>query len=205
MNLMNCRVIPSSNDEADPLISLEDLRLHCSVVPYDEDSDGNFTHPDDTLLQALLLAAIERAEDFTGLSIQLKSYEGALDEFPEDGGVLEIPNPPLVEIISISYGNDSEIEYFYDYALDDNAMPARVKPLGGASWPTFTYALGGVRVTFDAGYDSTTLPNVIRQALLLMVGDWYKNREDSTDKQQMTIPNGAMALLRPRRVLLGFA
>lgn len=203
--MMRCKVIPSSDDDADPLISLDDLRLQCSVVPYDEESDGNFTHPDDDLLVALLAAAVDRAENFTGLSIRLKSYEGALDAFPDCGGVIEIPNPPLVELISVLYGNDSEMLAFDDWALDDYSQPARVKPLAGAAWPTFAYPLAGVKIAFDAGYYADTLPAAIRQALLLMVGDWYEHREDSGDKQNFPINNGVMALLRPYRVLLGMA
>lgn len=204
MTRMRCKALPSSDDEGDPLVTLEALRLQCSVVPYDEDSDGAFTHPDDDLLVALLAAAVDRAENFTGLSIRLKSYEGALDAFPDDGGEIEIANPPLVEIHGVTYGNDSEVLEFTDWALDDYSQPARIKPLTGG-WPSFSYALAGVKIAFEAGYTAADLPAAIRQALLLMVGDWYEHREDSTDKQNWPLNNGAMALLRPYRVELGFA
>lgn len=205
MSLMRCKVIPSTDDDADPLIALDALRLQCSVVPYDQDSDGNLTHPDDDLLVALLAAAVDRAENFTGLSIRLKTYEGALDAFPACGAPIEIANPPLVEILSVLYGNDSELQAFDDWALDDYSQPARIQPLAGAAWPVFTYPLAGVKIAFEAGYDATNLPAAIRQALLLMVGDWYEHREDSGDKQNYPIANGVMALLRPYRVLLGMA
>lgn len=205
MSLMRCKVLPSSDDEGDPLITLAALRLQCSVVPYDEDSDGNYTHPDDDLLVALLAAAVDRAERFTGRSIRLKSYEGALDAFPDDGGEIEIAHPPLVEIHSVLYGNDSEMLDFADYALDDYSQPARIKPLGGLAWPTFSYPLAGVKIAFEAGYAAADLPAAIRQALLLMVADWYEHREDSSDKQNWPLNNGVMALLRPYRVELGFA
>lgn len=204
MNSMRCKVLPSSDDAGDPLITLEALRLQCAVVPYDEDSDGNLLHPDDDLLVALLAAAVDRAEQFTGLSIRLKAYEGALDAFPACGKEIEIARPPLVELLGVTYGNDSEVTYFADYALDDYSQPARIKPLSGA-WPTFTYPLAGVKISFEAGYTAADLPAAIRQALLLMVGDWYEHREDSTDKQNYPINNGVMALLRPYRVELGVA
>lgn len=206
MNMMRCKVIPSSDDDAgDALITLEALRLQCSVVPYDEDSENVFTHPDDALLEALLAAAIDRAENFTGLSIKLKAYEGALDAFPEDGGPIEIAYPPLVEILGVTYGNDSEMQFFDDYALDDYSQPARIQPLSPGAWPTQAYPLAGIRISFEAGYDATNLPAAIRQALLLMVGDWYEHREDSGEKQNYPLNNGVVALLRPYRVLLGFA
>lgn len=204
MSTMRCKVLPSSDDAGDPLITLEALRLQCSVVPYDEDSDGNLSHPDDALLVALLAAAVDRAENFTGLSIRLKAYEGALDAFPPCGAAIEIARPPLVELLGVTYGNDSEVTDFADYALDDYSQPARIQPLAGA-WPSFSYPLAGVRIAFEAGYTAADLPAGIRQALLLMVGDWYEHREDSSDKQNHPLANGVMALLRPYRVELGAA
>jgi len=202
--MMRCKVIPTSDDD-DDILTLEECRAQCSVVPYDDDSDGATSHPDDTLLLAYRDAAIESAEAFTGLSIKLKTYEGALDEFPDDGEAIEIANPPLVEIESVLYGSDSETAAFTDFAVDDYSQPARIKPLAGAAWPTFDYALAGVRIRFQAGYTAATLPKALKQALLLTIGDWYEHREDSTAKAMTVLPNGAESLLRPLRVRLGMA
>lgn len=196
---MRCKVIQTSDDD-DDFISLDECRLQCAVVPYDIDS-----HPDDALLVAYRDAAIESAEAFTGLSIKLKTYEGALDAFPDDGGEIEIANPPLVEVESVLYGSDSETTAFTDFAVDDYAQPARIKPLAGSAWPTFDYALAGVRIRFQAGYTAATLPKAIKQAILLTVADWYEHREDSAEKALTEIPNGAQSLLRPLRVNLGMA
>jgi len=201
---MRCKIIPTSDDE-DDLLTLAECRAQCSVVPYDDDSDGVTSHPDDALLLGYRDAAIESAEAFTGLSIKLKTYEGALDAFPDDGEAIEIANPPLVEIESFLYGNDSEATEFLDFALDDYSKPAQIKPLFG-EWPTFdSYPLAGVKIRFQAGYTATTLPKALKQALLLTIADWYEHREDSTEKAATTIPNGAESLLRPLRVRLGMA
>lgn len=198
--MMRCKVIPTSDDD-DDLVTLAECRLQCAVVTYDIDS-----HPDDALLVAYRDAAIESAEAFTGLSIKLKTYEGALDAFPDDGGEIEIARPPLVEIESVLYGNDSETTAFLDFAVDDYSKPARIAPLAGAAWPTFdTYPLAGVKVRYQAGYTAETLPRAIKQAILLTVADWYEHREDSAEKALSEIPNGAQSLLRPLRVNLGMA
>lgn len=200
---MRCKVIPTSDDD-DAIITLAECRAQCSVVPYDDDSDGVETHPDDALLLIYRDAAIEAAETFTGLSIRLKTYEGALDAFPDDGAEIEVANPPLVEIESVLYGNDSETTAYADWTLDDYSKPARIKPLLG-DWPTLDYPLAGVKIRFQAGYTATTLPKALKQAILLMIGDWYEHREDSTEKAATTIPNGAESLLRPLRVNFGMA
>lgn len=191
------------------LLSIETCRAQCEVVPIDGDSDSE-THPDDALILGMLDAAVEAAEDFTGLSIQLRTLEIALDEFPD--GAIEIPRPPLVELISVSAGNDSDGELDpATYTLDDYGDMARLKPV--TTWPTVIAAPNTVKIRFRAGYsaegaadtDAPPLPSAIRAAILLMTAHLYANREEGADKAVTSIPFGFHALLRPKRVRLGFA
>lgn len=41
--------------------------------------------------------------------------------------------------------------------------------------------------------------NRMKVAQLLIIGDWYKNREDTTDKTLCEIPNGAKSILLSMR------
>lgn len=220
-----------------PLFTIEELRAQCQVVPIDVDSDGTPTHPDDDLLSSFLDAAVDAAEDFTGLTILPRTYEMALSQFPHmrpfgvygglyGGGLgwdgyggyrrhhqhaIELTNTPLIEVLSFIVGEGSDAVAFEqdtDYLLDDYEQFARLLPI--TQWPTLTYSVNTIKIQFRAGYEldsdgNGVVPKAIRQAIMLMVGDWYKNREDSNDKQAYTIPNGAQALLRPKRVRLGAA
>ena len=59
-----------------------------------------------------------------------------------------------------------------------------------------------VTVRFVAGYgDATTLPPAIRQAILLMVGDWFRHRETAAAGAASALPlaAGVDALLAPHR------
>ena len=194
------------------VLSLETCRQHLEVIPIDGDSD-NESHPDDALILGMLDAAVAHAEQFTGLSISLRTWEAALDEFPADG--IELPRPPFIELLSFSAVNDSDGELDAStYLVDDYGTPEQPVVLRAVtSWPTVTKSPATVKIRYRAGYqseedpdsDAPPLPRSLRAALLLMLGHLYENREDSVEKALASIPNGAEALMRPLRVRLGMA
>lgn len=225
MNPISAKVIVRSTSR---LFSLATLYQQCEIVPIDDiDSDGNGTHPDDDLLLAFLDAAIDHAERFTGRSILIRTYEAALDEFPtrrnrwlvEPSSVLypgiEIPYPPLIEVITFSYTDDSdgELEQDTNFTVDTYGDKAVLRPV--STWPTIvTPAANRVKIRYIAGYsgevepdsDAEPLPGGIKAAILLMVAHLYKNREAVNVGNIITeFPLGVEALLRPWRVLTGMA
>lgn len=191
------------------VLTLAELRRQCEVVPYESDSDGELTHPDDDLLLGYLDAAVEHAENFMGRAVALRTYEIALNAFPCGADAIELPMPPLVELVSFTSADDSDGAIdAATYVLDDYYVVPRIVPL--AAWPYMTASPNAVKVRFRAGYSSTDsdaqpLPHAIKQALLLTVADWYQNREDNVEGSVMPLPNGAMALMRPLRVRLGMS
>ena len=75
----------------------------------------------------------------------------------------------------------------------------------GQSWPGTTLkTAAGVTITFVAGYGATSasVPESIRQAILLLVGHWYENREATVGVGNMQVlPMGVKALLSDYRVM----
>jgi uncharacterized phiE125 gp8 family phage protein len=137
------------------------------------------------------------------------TYEVALDEFPTDNdGIIELPMGPVTSIVSVNVGTDSDsLLASSEYTLDDFSVPNRLVPV--TIWPAPATATNNIRIIYTAGYelnlsDGQTIPNTIVQAMKLLLADWYKHRED-TDINDVQIPNGAQALLRPHRVRLGMA
>jgi uncharacterized phiE125 gp8 family phage protein len=55
----------------------------------------------------------------------------------------------------------------------------------------------GVQVNFIAGYtDKTLVPRHLKQAILILVGHWYENREEAASgRPYEEIPLGARDLL----------
>jgi uncharacterized phiE125 gp8 family phage protein len=76
-----------------------------------------------------------------------------------------------------------------------------VYPVVNESWPTVAAAPSALRITCTAGYGGTgeTVPAKIRQAIILMLADFYENRENPKMSLNM---NAAANLLHPYRSLL---
>lgn len=198
---MKLRVLSEAADEP---ITLEEARAHLEAQAY---GDADVDLLDDTMILGWLKAAMEYAEQFTGLSFIQRDYEGALDEFPAE--YIEIPVGPVLYVDSVTTGqatvsssDDAEVSFVFD----EFSVPARIYPL--TSWPSVTATVNGVRVRFTAGYggsDGDALPWSVRAAILLLLGHLYANRETNTEKALADVPMGTDALLRQHRVRLGMA
>lgn len=185
----------------EPLLSIEQLRRQCEVVPDQVDTEGNEFHADDPLLEEYLASAIDMAEDFTGLAIAPGLVVGYLDAFPS--GYIDVPIAPVSGVVSFVTAPGETDETEVPFTLDDTEQFPRLYP--SPTWPAFTSTRNGVQVLLSVGPeqgtdDTVTAPSAILQALKMAVGDWYANREDS-DK----LPVRAEALLRPKRIRLGMA
>jgi uncharacterized phiE125 gp8 family phage protein len=196
-------------------LTVDECRAHLEAQLY---GDTGLDDIDDAMIEGWLSAAREYCEDFLGLSLATKTLEIALDEFPTSlsvgGKYIELPMGPVRDILFISgeepssdMDSDSELDPT-TYVLDTYRTPNRIAPV--SSWPIVTAATNAIVIRYLAGYgvDSDggqVLPKSIRAAILLILGHLYAHRENDTEVALTTIPTGAEALMRPRRVRLGMA
>lgn len=201
---MGLKIIAQPTGE---LLTIDECRQHLNVQPYEIDSDGVGTHPDDAQIMAMLSAARAYCENFLGLSIAQRTYELTLDQFPV--GPISVTLSPLVTVESVTVGEGSDALLDPEtYLVDDYSVPALLLPL--PVWPSVTAATNLIRIRYVAGYgsgsDDVPLPWEIRAAMLLMLGHFYANREAvNIGNITSDIPFGVDALLRPLRVRLGMA
>lgn len=174
-------------------VTLTDAKTHLRVVDTD----------DDAYIDGLIVAATERAESFTERPFITQTWAAHLDRFP--GYVVRLPLPPLQSITSITYHDTADAEQTLvasDYYVDNKSNPARVIPVD--SWPA-TYARpNAVTITMVVGYGvaPVDVPQTIRQAILLMIGDMFENREESVIGTTVSaLPITAEHLLRPYRLV----
>jgi uncharacterized phiE125 gp8 family phage protein len=208
----------------DPVLPLTVLRQHLELVAIDGTSDDE-THPDDDLILGFLAAAVDYAEDYTGLSILERTLEMGLDIFPRNAGGVAMKRPPVIEILSFTGadGSDGEMDSGDHYTLDDYSNPPMLFPI--STWPTVTRTPNLIKIRYragfrregtlgdsddpgaesDAGSGAKPLPKGIRAALLLMLGHLYENRSDSVEKAMASIPLGVNALLGMKRIETSFA
>ena len=153
-------------------VSLAEAKAQCRV-----DSDD-----ENTFITGLIQAAREYVEDTSHRALLTQTWRLSLDAWPACDEI-ELPRPPLQSVTSLVYYDSAGTLYTLDsskYGVDTDSEPGRVVLNWGESWPSLTLrSFNPVQVTFKAGYgdDADDVPLHLRQAILLIIGHWFENRE----------------------------
>lgn len=145
---------------------------------------------EDTWISDHITAAREYCENHIGQCIATQTIEQYLYNFPS---FIKLEKTPVISVTSIKYkdylGTETTIAAT-EYIADLDSGSSIIIPAYGLTWPSFApYLLNPIRVVYLAGM---TCPKAIKQAMLLLVGDWYKNREDM---EASSAPTAAKKLL----------
>jgi len=166
-----------------------------------------------TLVERALKAAVNISETFTNRRFVTQTWEYYLDSWP-DSRDIEIPLPPLVSITSIKYTLDDAVQYTMpagDYAVDPLSEPGIVRLKRTASWPSGTLSeVNPIVIRFVCGFGAAaSVPDEIKQAIIMITGDCYENREDistatGTIISQMELKNNSSTRLFPFKIFQEF-
>jgi uncharacterized phiE125 gp8 family phage protein len=185
-------------------VSLLQAKQHLRVTTTDEDA----------LISALIVAARGHAEDYTGRRLVTQTWDYFLDCFPwyrdyprwQSWCSIEIPNAPLQSVASVKYIDESGAEQTIDpsgYLVDAKSEPGRVSPAYGVTWPTPRLQMNAVTIRFVCGYGlAAAVPYPITAAILLIIGELYNHREETTSSSVAELPRGVESLLYPYRLVL---
>ena len=137
---------------------------------------------DDTLIDNLILAARNRLEVDTGRALITQTWDMFMDKFPDNNGAIQVPKPPLQSVTSLKYIDTDGVEQTWDssnYRVDTDSEPGRITPAYNVSWPTPRSVTNAVTIRYICGYgDATTdIERALLQAMLMLIGHWYENRE----------------------------
>lgn len=190
---MGIRVVTPPASEP---VTLTEAKTHMNVV-------GT---ADDTYISTLIVAGREYCEGFQARAHVTQTLELTLDAFPSERYV-ELPRPPLQSVTSVVYKDDDGIDTTFaasNYAVDTKSFVGKIVLMPSASWPSFDpYPVNAVSITYVAGYGAaSTVPAHVKQAMLLLIGHWYENRETiliGTVSKQLEFT--VSSLLAMRRVL----
>jgi uncharacterized phiE125 gp8 family phage protein len=145
------------------------------------------TSDDDTYIGTLITAAREWCEQYLDRTLVHTQWVMRFDRFPPNGeDPVELPRPPMVTsgtatAVSVTFTSEAGTTSTYstsEYRVDRNATPGTVKPLYGFAWTPHREDDNSISVTWWAGYGAvgSSVPAVIRHAILMLVGHWYENR-----------------------------
>jgi len=160
---------------------------------------------EDILIGSLITAARNFVENFTRRALIEQSWKLTLDQFP--CWEIYIPKPPLISITKFEYLNSlgltASLTETVDFIKDIESEPARLTPFYLGTWPIAYNQMNAVSITYKCGYGAAaaTVPTAIKQSILLLVGHWYNNREQTVPINLSQIPLGAEYLLWPYRDL----
>ncbi len=186
----DCYAVARISDPASEPVSLAEAKAQCRV----EHSD------DDAYISALVAAARMRVEDDLGIVLVSHQWRLTADGFPCGGGRIEIPRTPLISVESVAYvdvNGDAQTMDAAGYRVI--AAMGVIEPTLNGSWPSTAAVTGAAVVEFTAGYGvAASVPGPIKQAIKLMVGHWYRNRESVVMGTIVApLPHGVDWLLGP--------
>ena len=179
-------------------VSLADIVSHLRIDSSDEDS----------LLLSMIEAARDYCESYQNRAYITQTWELALVSFPS-GNEIILPRPPLQSsptAPTVKYYDTADVEATMaaaDYMVDTYAEPGRIVLKYEKTWPSTTLRpANGVIIKYVAGYGATaaTVPERIIQAIKLLVGHMYENRESTDIKELKEIPFAVHSLLGLDRI-----
>ncbi|MEO8678153.1 MAG: hypothetical protein ABI665_03850 [Vicinamibacterales bacterium] len=124
---------------------------------------------EDALVDGWVLAATSYFEELTGRQIMTATREAWLDACPDSRGRIEIPKPPLQQIVSVAYvdasgtlqpsfgdGASPEVlSYAVKAPQGPHAARGWIEPVSGVQWPSTLAESGAVRIRYRCGYGDT--------------------------------------------------
>lgn len=178
----------------EPPVTTTEAKLHLRVDHSTED----------TYIAALVAAAVSHVENMLGITLTTTTLESHFGCFPT-GREIRLFRGPLQSVTSVEYVDQNGDEQTLDaanYFVDIHQTPGRIVLDGSASWPATDDRPNAVTITHVVGYgdDAADVPQDITRAIYLIIGEWYRSRENSVIGNIINqIPKAADVLLFPHK------
>lgn len=177
-------------------VSLDEAKAHLRVDGTDEDN----------LITNLIKAATSYVDGYAGILGRALITQTWRRDFSTFADMMRLPVRDAISISSITYYDTANASQtlattVYQLLADEGGPYAALKP--DQTWPSCYSRADAVRVTWTAGYGAaaTDVPDAIKQALLLIIGDYYRSRENNViGTINSELPMASRHLLAPFRV-----
>lgn len=182
------KLIETQPPAAEPL-ALDDVKAYLRLT----------STADDALITALIIAARQACEAFTGLALVSRQYSLFCDVWPRP---LELPRPPLISVAGVYvYGADNAATALdvAEYTVDAAAYPARI--VANNTPPAAGRDVNGIEVRYTAGYGAgTDVPALLKLGMKQYIAWVYSHRGDDGQADALSL-SGARMLFQPYRVM----
>jgi uncharacterized phiE125 gp8 family phage protein len=157
-----------------------------------------------------LRSAVEYAERYTGLSLITSTWTQKFSAFAALPEHMILRRRPLQAVVSVDYldgdGVSQELatDVYRVLGVGEDKRNGSIRLGYSQTWPALRDDPEAVTVTYMAGFgdDHNAVPEQIRQAIMLLVGYLYNQRETALiDPVIVEVPFGTHVLLREWRPL----
>lgn len=137
----------------------------------------------DTEITAMIRAAREWVEEYLDRSLVHTQWRATYDTFPWE---FELPRPPMASsgtttAVTVTYTLETGSTATLDattYRVDRDDTPGVIRTVYSGTWPGHLVDANAVTVTWWGGYgaDSTTVPQAVRSAMLMLISHFFEFR-----------------------------
>jgi len=135
---------------------------------------------DNSLIDSLRKAARKWCDNYASISFFTQTWTLRLDGFPGDDRHIELWRPPVQSVTSVKYYDSNNSLQTWDssnYIVDTKSNTARIDAIN--SYPDTYDRVDAVEVEYIAGYaDIDDVPEDIKQAVLILIADFYEIRQN---------------------------
>lgn len=150
---------------------------------------------DDTLLTRLIAVAVAYTDVTGALGHAMISQKWGqwVNSTPPQSVKLILG--PVIQVNAVKYydtDGDLQTDTLSNYQVTGTSFASYVEPAEGFDWPVTQDRADAIRIEYTIGYGETTadIPHTLRHALMLLVGHWYDNRENTAMDELSNIPYG---------------
>ena len=176
------------------VISLSEAKAFLRI---DSDYDD-----DNTYITSLINVATQVVEEFTRRRLMTQTYNIFYDEFPP---YIDLQVGDVASVSGIKYFDESNTQvtlHSSNYDVDTKVRPGRIYESENGDFPNTYERPNAVEVEFIVGGTASDVPAPIVQAIYIIVGRYYENRQDVvTGTIASELPLMVDHLLTPYRLL----
>ncbi len=161
------------------------------------------TTADDTYIDNLISAATESAQIFTNRYFINTTLNQFGDTWNDMATLFKSKVSSVVHIKYYDSDNTQQTLASSVYQKDLEHQPARIGLKPNQSFPSLAGRINAVECQYIVGYGSAAsdVPEGIRQAVLLTIGNWYENRQEVViGRIASELPKSAQYLLEQFKI-----
>lgn len=159
---------------------------------------------DDTLITRLINVAVAYTDVQGALGHAMISQKWGqwIDSNPPASVKLILG--PVIQVNAIKYydtDGNLQTDTLNNYEVTGTSFASYVSPKEGFNWPVTQDRPDAIRIEYTIGYGEATtdIPETLRHALMMLIGHWYDNRENTMMDELSNVPYGFDMLIDMHR------